>query len=137
MPDGLWRWVAEATEEATRETSRMARTFRVNRTLGHLRLSRAPVRVRSPAGGRLGISFRLAHRARLNVAVLGLDGRPRRTLYKGALDPGTKRWRWNGRTDSGRVIPLGKYAVRVSARNEFGTVSLRAPVRVLLAPPSG
>jgi len=137
MPDGLWRWVAEATEEATGETSRMTRTFRVNRTLGHLRLSRAPLRVRPRAGGRLGISFRLANRARLDVAVLGLDGRPRRTLFKGELDPGTKRWRWNGRTDSGRVIPLGTYAVRVSARNEFGTVSLRAPVRVLLAPPSG
>lgn len=137
MPDGLWRWVAEATETATGETSRMTRTFRVNRTLGHLRLSRAFLHVRPPAGGRLSISFRLAHRARLDLGVLGLDGRPRRTLFKGELDPGTKRWRWNGRTDSGRVIPPGTYVVRVSARNEFGQVALRAPVRVLLAPPSG
>ena len=134
MPDGLWRWVAEATDEATGETSRMTRTFRVNKTLGHLRLSRAPLRVRPPASGRLSVSVRLARPARLDVAVLGLDGRVRRTLFKGEAGPGTKRWRWNGRTTSGRVIPPGTYAVRVSARNEVGMVSLRAPVRVLLAP---
>jgi Phosphodiester glycosidase/FlgD Ig-like domain len=134
MPEGVWRWVAEATEEGSGETSRMERTFRVNRTLGHLRLSRAPVRVRPPEAGELGISVRLSRRARLAVAVLGGDGRVRRTVFVGELAPGTKRWRWNGRTNSGRVIPLGTYAVRVSARNELGTVSLRSSVRVLLAP---
>jgi Phosphodiester glycosidase/FlgD Ig-like domain len=136
MPDGLWRWVAEATEAASGETSRMVRTFRVNRTLGHLRLSRAPLRVRPPTSGRVSLSFRLARRARVDLAVLGADGRVRRTLFKGEVGPGKKSWRWNGRTNSGRVIPPGTYSVRVSARNEFGTVSLRAPVRVLLAPSS-
>jgi Phosphodiester glycosidase/FlgD Ig-like domain len=134
MPEGLWRWVAEATEEGSGETSRMQRTFRVNRTLGHLRLSRAPVRVRPPTAGRLGISVRLTRRARLDVAVLGGDGKVRRTVFAGELAPGMKRWRWNGRTNSGRVIPPGTYAVRISARNELGTVSLQRPVRVLLAP---
>jgi hypothetical protein len=134
MPEGLWRWVAEATDEASGETSRMERMFRVNRTLGHLRTSRAPVRVRPPESGELGISVRLTRRARLDVAVLGGDGRVRRTVFAGELAPGTKRWRWNGRTNSGRVIPPGTYAVRISARNELGTVSLQTPVRVLLAP---
>jgi hypothetical protein len=134
MPEGLWRWVAEARDEASGETSLMQRSFRVNRTLGHLRLSRAPVRVRPPTAGRLGISVRLTRPARLDVAVLGGDGKVRRTVFAGELAPGTKRWRWNGRTNSGRVIPPGTYAVRISARNELGTVSLQRPVRVLLAP---
>lgn len=134
MPEGLWRWVAEATDEASGETSLMQRSFRVNRTLGHLRLSRAPVRVRPPAAGRLDISVRLTRRARLDVAVLGGDGRVRRTVFAGELAPGSKRWRWDGRTNSGRVIPPGSYTVRITARNELGTVSLQTPVRVLLAP---
>lgn len=134
MPDGTWRWIAEATDEATGETSRMVRTFKVNRTLGHLRLSRAPVRVRSPVAGRLGISVRVTRPARLEVAVLGADGKVRRTVFAGDVVPGTKRWRWNARTSSGRVAPPGTYTVRVTARNELGAISLRRPVRVLLAP---
>jgi hypothetical protein len=136
MPEGVWQWVAEATEEASGETSRMQRTFRVNRTLGHLRLPQAPVRVRPPVAGRLDISVRLTRQARLDVAVLGGDGQVRRTVFAGELAPGSKRWRWDGRTNSGRVIPPGSYTVRITARNELGAVSLKRPVRVLLAPPS-
>jgi hypothetical protein len=113
----------------------MERTFRVNRTLGHLRVSRAHLRVRPPESGELGVSFRLTRRARLTAVVVGADGKVRRTLFDGELAPGTKRWRWNGRTSSGRIIPLGTYDVRVSARNELGTVALERQVRVLLAPP--
>ncbi|HXV34751.1 MAG TPA: phosphodiester glycosidase family protein [Gaiellaceae bacterium] len=134
MPDGTWRWIAEATDEATGEKSRMVRQFKVNKTLGHLRLSRAPVRVRPPTAGRLDISVRLTRSARLTVAVLGTDGKVRRTVFAGEAAPGTKRWRWNARTGSGRVAPPGSYVVRVTARNEIGAVSLRRPVRVLLAP---
>ena len=82
MPEGIWRWVAEATEIGSGQTSRMERTFRVNRTLGHLRLSRRVLRVRPAAGGRLGVSVQLTRRSRLVVAVLGGDGRPRRTLFR-------------------------------------------------------
>jgi Phosphodiester glycosidase len=134
LPEGIWRWVAEARDDASGETSRMVRTFKVNRTIGHLRLSRAPVRVRPPVAGRLGISVRLTRPARLDVAILGTDGKVRRTVYAGEAVPGSKQWRWNGRTRSGRIVPPGKYVVRVRARNELGAVSLRKPVRVLLAP---
>ena len=116
MPEGVWRWVAEATEIGSGQTSRMERTFRVNRTLGHLRLSRRVLRVRPAAGGRLGVSVQLTRRSRLVVAVLGGDGRLRRTLFRGELEPGAKSWRWNGRAVGGRVVGTGAYTVRVSAR---------------------
>ena len=62
---------------AAGRSSRMERTFRVNRTLGHLRLSRRVLRVRPAAGGRLGVSVQLTRRRGSIVAVLGGDGRVR------------------------------------------------------------
>ncbi len=135
MPEGRWRWIAEATDVATGQVSRMERAFQVNRTLGHLRLSRRIIRVRPAAGGRLGISVRLTRAARLNVAVLGTDGRPRRTLFRGRSGPGVKSWRWNGRNVAGKVVPGGRYAVRITATNAIGAVTLRASMRVLRQAP--
>ena len=65
MAEGRWRWVVEATDTVTGRETRMARTFRVNKTLGHLRLSRETMRVRPRRGGSLGIGVNLTRRARL------------------------------------------------------------------------
>ena len=45
MGDGVWRWVVEATENESGRVSTMTRSFKVNRTLGHLRLSSERLRV--------------------------------------------------------------------------------------------
>jgi hypothetical protein len=131
MADGRWRWVVEATDAVSGRETRMERTFRVNKTLGHLRLSKTLMRVRPRRGGRLGITVNLTRQARLNVVVLGTDGRVRRSLFRGDLRPGRQAWRWNGRTGSGGVVRSGTFVVRVTARNEVGTVSLRRSVRVV------
>lgn len=130
IPEGIWRWEVEATDVAGGQPSAMTRTFRVNRTIGHLRLSRRLLRVTPKRGGRLGVKVRVANRARVGVAVLSSGGRPLRTLFSGQLGPGWKSWRWNGRTRGGRVVGTGAFTIRVTARNSLGTVALRRTVRV-------
>jgi hypothetical protein len=134
MPEGVWRWEVKATDVASGQASAMTRTFRVNRTLGHLRLSRRVLQVVPGTGGRLGVKVKLANRARVGVSVLGADGRPRRTLFSGQLSPGQKSWRWNGRTNGGRVVGPGIFTVRVTATNSLGKVALRKTVTVRRAP---
>ena len=34
---------------------------------------------------------------------------------------------WDGRADSGALVYSGRYRARITAQNEFGTVSLTAP----------
>ncbi|MGH3011748.1 MAG: phosphodiester glycosidase family protein [Gaiellaceae bacterium] len=131
MPEGRWRWVVEATDTAAGHETRMARTFRVNKTLGYLRLSRETMRVRPRRGGRLRISVNVTRRARLGVVVLGADGRSRRALFRGQVEPARQAWRWNGRRRSGAVVRAGTFAIRVTARNGLGAVSLRRSVRVI------
>ena len=135
MPDGLWRWEVEATDTATGDQTGMARVFRVNKTLGHLRLSSSRIRVRPGRGGRLGVSVNVTRRARLDVVVLGPDGRPRRVLFRGERGPARHAWQWDGRTAGGEVVRTGAFSIRVTARNQFGTVSLRRPVYVLRSAP--
>ncbi len=130
MREGTWRWVAEATETESGRTSRAVRRFKVNRTLGHLRLSKETVRVRRGRGGRLAAAVALTRDARV-VATVRRSGRVVRTLHRGQATPGTKRWVWNGRNAAGRVVQSGRYLVHVRASNGLGTVSLQDRVRVV------
>jgi hypothetical protein len=130
MANGRWRWEVEATDMSGRRT-RMERSFRVNKTLGHLRLSASRMWVRPRRGGRLVASVRLTRRARLDVAVLAGDGHVRRVLFRGELGAASHAWRWNGRTGAGQLVRAGVYTIRVTARNELGAVGLRRSVRVI------
>jgi hypothetical protein len=135
MAEGPWRWEVEAVETGTGRMTEMQRVFRVNRTLGHLDLSRRRMWVKPRRGGRLGVSAILTRRARLQVVVLGPGGNVRRTLFSGELGPGYRAWRWNGKSGAGKVVDAGTYVVRVTARNQLGAVSLRHSFRVLRAAP--
>ncbi len=130
MAEGLWRWEVEAVESGTGRVTEMQRAFRVNKTLGHLRL-RQRMWVKPRRGGRLGVSVALTRHARLQVLVLGPGGNVRRALFRGERGPGHHAWRWNGKTGAGKVVDAGTYAVRVTARNQLGAVSLRRSLRVL------
>jgi Phosphodiester glycosidase len=134
MVEGVWRWEVEAVETGTGQATDMHRVFRVDKTLGHLRFSRSRMWVKPRRGGRLGVSVTLTRRARLQVLVLGPAGNVSRALYRGELGPDTHAWRWNGKSGAGKVIDAGTYAIRITARNQLGAVSLRRPFNVLRAP---
>jgi len=128
---GRWRWVAEGVDGLGRR-SRMARSFVVNNTLGHLRLSKDVMRVYPRRGGTLGVSVVLARRARVSVAIrrLATGGVVRRLADGAQLDPGTLSFRWGGRSTSGHVVDAGRYRVEVRATNGIGTIGLRRTIRV-------
>ena len=131
MAEGTWRWVVEAAETQSGRASRMERRFVVNRTLGHLRLSKERMQVVLGRGGRLGISAILTRRSSVDVAVRSASGRVVRFLHRGGLGPGRHAWRWSGRNGLRRVVPSGTYTVLVRAHNGLGTVALAKAVRVV------
>jgi Phosphodiester glycosidase/FlgD Ig-like domain len=131
MANGRWRWVVEATAAATGAHTQMNRGFTVNKTLGHLRLSDSLIRLKPRRGARLDASVTVTRSARLDVEVLGADGRVRRVLFEGERGPGRHSWRWNGRNAAGELVRSGTYTIRVVAHNELGAVSLRRSVRVV------
>jgi phosphodiester glycosidase len=135
MANGPWRWEVEATDMAAGHETEMQRVFRVNKTLGYLRLSKPLMRVRPHRGGRVGVSVNVTRTATLEAVVLGPDGRTRRVLFRGRRGPGRQVWHWNGRSGAGPVVQSGTFTIRVTARNPIGAVALRRSVRVLRTGP--
>ncbi|HEU4449991.1 MAG TPA: phosphodiester glycosidase family protein [Gaiellaceae bacterium] len=131
MAEGAWRWVVDATEVRSGRTSTARRGFRVNKTLGHLRLSRERLRIGKGRRGTLGVRVRLAHAASLAATVRSPSGRTVRVLVRGDAAAGAKSWRWNGRNRAGRLVGSGTYTVRVAARNGLGRVQLAQRLRVV------
>jgi len=131
MPEGAWRWIVEATDVESRQVTGMERIFRVNKTLGHLRLSSPRLTLRPHRRAVLSASVVLTRRSRVSVDLLGADGRVRRVLFAGEQDAGGHVWRWNGRNAAGRVVQPGTFVIRVTARNAVGTVALRQAVNVV------
>jgi Phosphodiester glycosidase/FlgD Ig-like domain len=131
MPEGAWRWVVEATEIESGQVTGMERIFRVNKTLGHLRLSSPRLTLRPHRRAIVSASVVLTRRSRVSVDLLGADGKVRRVLFAGERDAGRHVWRWNGRNAAGRVVQPGTFVIRVTARNAVGTVALRQAVNVV------
>jgi phosphodiester glycosidase len=131
MADGVWRWVVEATENASGRVSTMTRSFKVNRTLGHLRLSRERLTVVPRRTARVFVSAVLKRQATLGVAVLTRSGQVRKILYQGPRGRGKHVWSWDGRRTAGVLVPGGTYVIRIRATNTFGTLTLTDTIRVV------
>jgi hypothetical protein len=124
LPEGTWRWVVHAVDMDGRE-SQMERTFTLNNTLGHLRLSKTRMTVRRRRGGRIVASWRLANRADIRVRVENAAGRSvRRLAARSDLAPGSYAVVWNGKNRLGRVVQSGVYRIEVKAENGLGRVLL-------------
>ena len=130
LANGRWTWLAEATDDAGR-TSRMRRTFVVNKTLGFLDLSSRLMRIWRKHGGRVVISFRLAKSAATSVTIRRPGGGVVRNLVgRRRLDRGRYAVVWDGRNGAGRFVRSGRFVVRVRAANAIGRTSLQQSVRV-------
>jgi Phosphodiester glycosidase/FlgD Ig-like domain len=131
MADGVWRWVVEATENASGRVSTMTRSFKVNRTLGHLRLSRERLTVVPRGTARVFVSAVLKRQATVGVSVLTRSGQVRKVLYQGTRGRGKHVWSWDGRRTAGVLVPGGTYIIRIRATNSFGTLTLADTIRVV------
>jgi hypothetical protein len=126
--EGQWRWVVNATD-ADGVKSKIERSFRVNNTLGFLELSSPTVKVRKKRGGSLGVTFKVAKRARIVVTVRD-RGRLVRTLLSRWQTPGDVEATWDTRAEGGQIVVPGRYDIVVEARNKLGIVELTRPVDV-------
>lgn len=86
-----------------------------------------------PVGSGAEVVFSLSAPASVTVSVLNITGRPVAMVAGDqALQAGTQRVVWSGRTVAGTQAPAGRYVVRVQARDEDGgTAQALASVAVV------
>jgi hypothetical protein len=135
LTEGDWRWVVTGVDSQGLP-SQMERSFTINNTLGFLSLSKTVMHPDPKRGGRLLVTFKVAHQATVSVTVRRSNGRLVRVLIPAqALSPGRYAARWNAKNQSGRVVRSGTYYIRVVAKNAIGPVTLTKSVLVHRAAP--
>lgn len=79
----------------------------------------------------------LRERSEVSVAVVNADGEAVRRLVDAATVGPKKplQLRWDGRTDDGRIVPDGRYRVRVTLRREGRSVTVPRTTLVDTQPP--
>jgi hypothetical protein len=61
------------------------------------------------------IQFSIPQAGNVNISVYNMLGQEVRTLFAGQAERGTKVVRWDGRDNSGVVMPTGTYIYRMTA----------------------
>ena len=81
------------------------------------------------------IAFKLREDDTLDVAIVD-GGEVVRTIERGRdYDRGPVQIEWDGRDDSGRLLPEGEYLPRVHLREDRSTITLPNPIRIDVTPP--
>jgi hypothetical protein len=119
-PEGVYHWNVTAMDDLGR-TSTDDRTFRLDNTLGFLRVS--------PGARR--IDFTLARDASIRVTIESPGGVVLRTVASGLRPAGPVTALWNGRDARRKLLRRGTYAVRVTATSPIGISVLRLPLRIV------
>ncbi len=120
--EGRWTLQVSATDDEALASS-TTRRFWVNSTLGFLQVQPRVLRV-PPRGRSATIAWTQTRAAQVTVTVETMSGIPVRTVARRRFEPGQASVTWNGLTPRGRQVFGGLYRIRVSARNEVGSVSL-------------
>ncbi len=82
------------------------------------------------------LSFLLRKRQRIDVDVVDGDGDRVRALATGEQRPaGRVAYSWDGRDDTGEIVPDGRYRIRVRLRDDRRTIVVPVDVRVDTRPP--
>ncbi len=126
--EGRWTFAISAVDDQGLASS-TTRRFWVNSTLGFLKVQPRLLFV-PPAGRRATVTWTQTRAAQVTVSVETLSGIPVRTIVKRRFEPGAAAVSWDGRQPNGRRVFGGLYRIRVSARNEVGSVSLDQQLRV-------
>lgn len=88
------------------------------------------------ANGTASISFVLRKPDRLTVQIVNGNGAVIRTLVRSRpARRGTQQFSWDGRDDSGHVVPDGNYRPRVHLARERRTIGLPNSIRMDATPP--
>jgi hypothetical protein len=82
------------------------------------------------------IAFKLREPDRLDVAVVDGSGDVVRTIERGrAYERGPVEIEWDGRDDTGKVLPEGEYKPRIRLQGVRTTYTLPNPMRIDVTPP--
>ena len=82
----------------------------------------------------IGLEYRLVEltgRSWVAVAVWDLSGRRVRQVYAGLDGVGAYERVWDGRDESGRLVPPGLYLYRVAVEADHQTVEQAGPLHVV------
>ena len=120
--EGLWHWTVTATDDLGRNSS-ADRSFQLNNTLGFLSVRPLLLRLR-PHAGTLAIAAKLARPAVVKLHIYDSGGALLRTLVKKVARAGVLRLRWDGRDGKGKLVPSGRYQLRVTASSRYGPAEL-------------
>lgn len=129
--EGKWSWNVMATDDLGRASSD-ARSFRLDNTLGRLRIGPSPFAIRAPKvttrgamkARKLAIRVRVGRRARVSVRIYGPRGAVVRTVRSGTVRAGMLKASWDGRDRKGKLVRSGRYRLRVTAKSGLGKVEL-------------
>jgi thermitase len=95
-------------------------TLRLTQSSGLLTLS--SVSAQATGSGGAEVVFSMSAPAETTVQVMNIAGRTVRVVEHGVSRPaGTSQVAWDGRSDSGVVVPSGMYLLRIEAAGEDGT----------------
>lgn len=83
------------------------------------------------------VGFDLTERARVSFSVVDGEGNEVRRIVDSRDLPGDRRYRlrWDGRDDSGRIVPDGVYRLRIVRRDEGRVINSIKEIRVDTVPP--
>lgn len=85
---------------------------------------------------RASIEFRLTRPDELDIWIVNSNGRVVRTLVHGRLfGRGAHHFTWNGRNDSGRILPEGNFKPRIHLERAGRTLTLPNPIKLDATPP--
>ncbi len=133
VPDGTYTLTATATDLAGNSSPSVTRQVIVDRTLGFVASSRSVIFPQGgdPAASATVLSYRLAGAATVSWSVVNSKGAAVRTIAAGtAQSAGTYTFSWDGRDDTGALVPQGVYRSQVVANDAVATVTQQAPVTV-------
>jgi hypothetical protein len=78
------------------------------------------------------IAFEVPEPSTVSLTVYDLLGRRIQTIVKEQFEPGTYYQQWNGRDESGNVVPSGVYVLRIYARSITSDRELSSAKKMLL-----
>jgi hypothetical protein len=132
--EGRWQLAVAATDDLNRPTT-ARQTFRVNNTLGFVKLASSRIVIRKKGGQRLRAGVTLTRPALVTATIETESGVRVATAAVRRAPAGRFLVQWPGTTNRGRsLVYSGRYVLRFRASNELGVVELTSkPFTVIRA----
>ena len=132
--EGRWTLTAASTDDLGR-ASTARQTFRVNNTLGFVKIASSRIVIRKKGGQRLRAGVTLTRPARVTATIETPSGVRVSIAAIRSAPAGRFTLEWPGTTNAGRsLVYSGRYVLRFRATNELGAVELTSrPFTVIRA----